>query len=123
MRKKDIADRTDIELLVNRFYDKVKKDDLIGFIFNDVAKLNWDKHLPVMYDFWEGVIFFTSTYKGNPMSSHRKLNEMVKLRPEHFDRWLLLFKSTVDENFDGEKAELAKQRAMSIAMIMQLNMG
>jgi len=48
---------------------------------------------------------------------------MVKLKAEHFDRWLLLFKSTVDENFDGEKAELAKQRAMSIATIMQLNIG
>jgi hemoglobin len=58
VEKKDIIDRTDIENLVNRFYDKVKKDDLIGFIFNDVAKLDWEKHLPTMYDFWEGIIFF-----------------------------------------------------------------
>jgi hemoglobin len=57
------------------------------------------------------------------MTKHRSLNEMVKLTPEHFDRWLLLFKSTIDENFEGEKAELAKQRAISIATIMQLNIG
>ena len=49
--KKDIANRTDIELLVNKFYDKVTADTTIGYIFTDVAKVNWELHLPRMYDF------------------------------------------------------------------------
>lgn len=118
--KPDIQNREDVILLVNSFYDKVKADDTIGFIFNDVARVNWEKHLPVMYDFWEAVLFFTGTYEGNPMTTHRKLNDVVKLRPEFFKRWIALFTSTVDENFEGAKAELAKQRALSIATVLQL---
>lgn len=118
--KPDISDREDIKLLVDRFYDKVKSDDVIGFIFTDVAKVNWDKHLPVMYDFWESVIFFTGGYNGNPMATHRSLNNMVKLEPRYFKRWIRLFTSTVDQYFEGDKAELAKQRAVSIATVMQI---
>lgn len=122
MEKKDIADRSDIEKMVNLFYEKVKLDDLIGYIFNDIVKVDWNKHLPVMYDFWEGVIFFTGSYTGNPMITHRKLNLVVSLTPEHFKRWLALFQQTIDENFAGEKAELTRQRAISIATVMQLKL-
>ena len=116
----DISSRQDIMHLVNRFYEKVKADEMIGYIFNDVARVDWEKHLPVMYDFWESVIFFTGGYTGNPMITHRKLNQVVHLTPGHFQKWIELFTSTVDENFSGDKAELAKQRAVSIATIMQL---
>jgi len=54
--KKDIENRTDIEQLVRSFYDKVNTDDTIGYIFNDIAKVNWEKHFPVMFDFWENVL-------------------------------------------------------------------
>jgi hemoglobin len=120
--KTDILTRVDIERMVNCFYDKVKTDPSIGYIFNDLVKVNWDKHLPVMYDFWESVIFFTGTYSGNPMVTHRKLHQVANLTPEHFKAWLSLFTSTIDELFEGEKAELAKQRAFSIATVMQLKM-
>jgi len=118
--KKDIEERNDIELLVNSFYDKVKADPVIGFIFNDIARVNWKKHLPVMYDFWENTLLFTGNYTGNPMEIHRRLNQVIPLTPAHFQQWLVLFTTTVDELFAGQKAELAKQRAISIAMLIQL---
>ena len=59
--KTDIRNRKDIEKLVNTFYDKVKTDDVIGYLFNDVAKVNWENHLPKMYNFWENILFFTWT--------------------------------------------------------------
>jgi len=118
--KSDIENRRDIEHLVNSFYDKVKKDDLIGFIFNDVAKVNWEKHLPVMYDFWENIIFFTNKYSGNPMIVHTHLSQRIPLTKEHFSRWIKLFTETVDELFEGNKAMIAKEKAKSIATIMQV---
>ena len=118
--KKDIENRDDIILLINTFYEKVKKDEIIGYIFNDVAKVNWDKHLPVMYDFWENVIFFTGSYTGNPMTAHKQLNQKTPLNTEHFQEWIKLFTKTVDELFEGDKAELTKQRAISIATVMQI---
>lgn len=119
-RKHDIRDREDIRELVDGFYTKVRADDTIGYLFNEVAKVNWEHHLPVMYDFWEGVLFQTGGYAGNPMMVHRKLHQQSPLRKEHFDRWKKLFLETVDERFEGEKAELVRQRAVSIATMIQI---
>ena len=118
--KKDIESKADIELLVNSFYDKVKVDPVIGPFFTELVKINWDKHLPVMYSFWENTLFFTGSYSGNPMKMHQKLNDIFHLDAKHFDRWVKLFTTNVDELFAGEKAELAKQRARSIATVMQI---
>lgn len=118
--KKEIENIEDIKLLVNTFYDKVKADKTIGYIFNDIAKVNWEKHLPIMYNFWENVIFFAGSYSGNPMTAHAKMHSVAHFTTEHFERWIKLFTVTIDELFEGYKAELAKQRAISIATVMQL---
>jgi len=118
--KKDIASRKDIEILVDEFYTKIKKDDLIGFIFSDIARVNWEKHLPIMYDFFENMLFYTGNYTGNPMELHKHINRLFPLTGEHFTRWNLLFNTTVDELFAGKIAELAKQRTKSIAAVMQI---
>lgn len=117
--KKDIETRTDIELLVNIFYAKVIKDEQLGFIFQEVAKVNWQTHLAIMYDFWENIILFTGTYQGNPMNLHQHLHHIAPLKESHFDQWNKLFTETIDELFAGEKADLTKQRAISISLIIQ----
>ncbi|MEP7257780.1 MAG: group III truncated hemoglobin [Flavitalea sp.] len=120
--KKDIQTRSDIEALISGFYLKVKADPLIGPIFTDVAKVNWEKHLPLMFDFWENTLFYTGAYSGNPMKAHQRLHRMFNLKEEHFTTWVGLFKTTVDELFEGEKALLAKQRAVSISTVIQLDL-
>lgn len=118
--KKDISSSEDVQWMVNRFYDKIKEDKLVGFIFTDVMKVNWQKHLPVMYAFWENALFYTGGYNGNAMKKHININRVIPLQKKYFTRWLQLFNQTVDEYFEGEKATLAKQRALSIASIMQI---
>lgn len=117
--KKEIKTREDIVLLVNAFYERVKEDELLAPIFNDVAKINWTSHLPVMYDFWAMVLLGDTTYKGNPMTPHLALNKKFALTQEHFNRWLDLFNKTIDAHFKGDKAEEARTRAVSIAGLMQ----
>ncbi|TAJ67587.1 MAG: group III truncated hemoglobin [Chitinophagaceae bacterium] len=117
--KRDIENRADIELLVNEFYRKVTEDDVIGFIFSNIVKMNWEKHLPIMYDFWDNALFFTGTYSGNPMNLHKHLHHIRPLDSKHFSRWVDIFLETVDDNFEGEKASLARQRAISIAAVME----
>lgn len=116
--KKDIENHNDIKLLVNNFYDKAVADKDLGHVFNDVAKVNWAKHLPIMYAFWESTLLGKMGYKGNPMDAHFKLNEKIKLTPEMFNQWKSLFIETVDENFEGFIADNAKKRAVSIADLM-----
>ena len=117
-----MSGRPDIELAIKSFYDKVLADEKIGFIFTDIAKVNWEKHLPIMYDFWENVLFFSGKYNGDPMNVHRHLNNLIELKAEHFRRWNYLFNLTIDELFEGENAERAKQRALSIATVMQVKL-
>ena len=120
--KKDIENRTDIEHLVINFYEKVKTDPVIGHIFTDIAKVNWPRHLPVMFDFWENTLLYTGVYTGNPMKSHLQLHAIFPLTDTHFAQWNKLFAATVDELFLGDKAELAKQRALSIATVMRIKL-
>jgi hemoglobin len=119
--KKEMENRDDVIRLVNTFYDRVKPDPVIGFFFSKVVDVHWEKHLPVMYNFWENIIFHTGGYTGNPMRIHMNLHRQSSMTKEHFDRWIKLFNETVDELFHGEKAEQAKQRALSIATVMQIN--
>lgn len=118
--KKDIQGREDIEQLMNSFYEKVRRDEVIGYIFNDVAKVDWEHHTPIICDFWENILFQTARFTGNPMVTHMKLHALSPLTKSHFDRWIKLFTETVDEYFEGKNAELAKQRAVSIATMMQI---
>lgn len=118
--KTDIINRNDIELLVNTFYNKVKVDPVIGYFFTKVVSVDWDKHLPVMYNFWENIIFHSGGYDGNPMVQHQKIHSMSPLSVEHFERWISLFSETVDQLYEGEKAELIKHRARNIATVMQI---
>ncbi len=122
MKRKDITQRKDIEQLVNEFYEKVKLDETIGPIFTDVAHVNWEKHLPVMYDFWENIIFQTGNYTGNPMSAHFKIHEKHPFTKAHFTRWLAIFQETLNDCFEGPNTELARQRALSIATVIEIKL-
>ena len=121
--KPDINSRADIERFIVSFYDTVKKDPTIGYIFTDIAHMNWETHIPVIVDFWETILLDNPVYKKNAMEVHYDLNNKVPLRKEHFTSWLALFNEAVDELFEGRTATLAKTRAKSIADVMLFKMG
>ena len=116
MEKQDILARKDLIVLVDSFYEKVNSDALLGPVFSHV---DWPKHLPVMYNFWCSMLLGEVSYKGNPLQSHMHL----PIQKEHFTQWLKLFHETVDEHFNGEKAEEIKMRAQSIAGVFQHKLG
>ena len=118
--KKDIANREDIDLLMNVFYTKLLEDNSINYIFNDVVKINMETHLPVIADFWESLLFNRNIYYNNPMKIHLDIQNKTPLLKHHFDTWLGYFNSAVDELFEGSMALKAKERALSIATVMQI---
>jgi len=120
--KPDIQNRQDIILLVDAFYSEVKKNNTIGPIFTDVAKVNWNHHLPKMYDFWESILFGKAVYKGSPMLTHFELKEKASLQQDEFTAWKQTFFATVDQLFEGENAATIKQKAQSIADLMHLKL-
>lgn len=120
--KADIQHRADIEKLVNRFYESVKTDKTIGFIFTELVQMDWETHIPLIVDFWETILLDNPLYKHNAMQVHYALNKKFPLQKAHFESWLSLFGETVDELFAGKTAELAKTRARSIADVMLFKM-
>lgn len=109
--KTDIKNITDIKLLVNTFYDKIREDQLLKDIFNNKIEDRWPQHLEKMYTFWQTVLLEEHTYYGSPFLPHAKLPvDLV-----HFEKWLILFNTTVDDLFEGEKAERAKWQGQRMA--------
>jgi len=115
----DIEDRADCERLVRAFYGRALADDVIGWLFTDVAKLDLEAHVPRIASFWETILLGAQSYTGGAFRPHAELNAKARLRRGHFERWLWLWRMTVDELFAGERAELAKAHAERVARAFQ----
>ena len=113
--KKDIETQADIQIFVDAFYAKMPSDDLVGHVFMDVAHVDFSKHLPKMYDFWEMLLFQGTAYQGAPMRPHLQINQIHSITPAHFERWLSLFRETLRDLFEGPKTEEAIMKAENIA--------
>jgi hemoglobin len=111
----DIEDRADVERLVRAFYGRALVDPMIGYLFTDVAHLDLEEHVPQITSFWETILLGAQTYRGGAFRPHITLNAQSPLRAGHFERWLLLWSTTVDELFAGPRAELAKAHAVRVA--------
>lgn len=118
----DIQNRTDLELLMAVFYDKLLADGSINYIFTDVAKIDLPEHLPHIVDFWELSILHTGNYKKNVLQVHLDLDGKETLTADHFKTWLQHFHASVDEHFSGNNSEIIKTRALSIATVMQIKL-
>jgi hemoglobin len=110
--KQDILTPSDIKLLVDTFYQEAEKDELLGPVFNAKIK-DWNKHLNIMYTFWETVVLDAYSYKGTPFAKHADL----PINKTHFDAWVALFGKVVDHLFEGTNAQNAKQRAAQFGTV------
>jgi hemoglobin len=116
----DIANREDLSLLMKEFYSSMLEDKQISYIFTEVSRIDLEKHLPILVNFWDQVLFNHGDYKSNVLQIHLDLNKKEPLTAEHFKIWLHHFQSTVDKNFSGTNAEIIKTRALSVATVMQI---
>ena len=112
---KEIISLYDIKKMVDTFYGKVRKDKLIGPIFNERIQDRWPQHLEKMYTFWQTVLLGEHTYFGSPFPPHASL----PISHDHFEKWMELFRQTLDELFKGAVAEDAKWRAGKMAELFE----
>src|SRR5690606_8232800 len=107
--KQDIQNRDDVFRLVSTFYAKVRKNEKIGYVFNEIIQ-DWPSHLEKLTDFWETNLFFVSKFRGNPMRAHVEVDEHFNhtIEQKHFGEWLNMWFETVDELFEGDRASIAK---------------
>ena len=113
--KHDIATSGDVERLVRAFYGRAMDDPMIGYLFTDVAQLDLEAHIPEIAAFWETILLGAQSYRGGAFAPHAQLHRKSPLRAGHFERWLVLWTTTVDELFEGPRAGYAKHHATRVA--------
>lgn len=104
-----------IDRLVHAFYDRVRKDELLGPIF-DQRIADWDLHLQRMCAFWSSVALMSGRYHGQPTAKHLPL----PVDRRHFDRWLQLFRETAIVVCPSIAAAHLIERAERIAESLEL---
>ncbi len=119
---RDIETEQDVKLFLDAFYEKVKVDDTIAYLFNEVANLDWDAHMPKIYAFWEGILLGKVGFRGDVMGMHIRLDQKEKITTQHFDRWIMLFTETVNQLYKGDKADEAINRARMIRSTIEFNL-
>lgn len=121
MDRVDIRSRKEVDFLVRRFYDQIRKHETLGPIFNGVVE-DWDHHLEHLSDFWEMILLQTGPGAGkfNPTKVHQEVDTAVNntIAQEHFGNWLELWFGTIDRYFEGEVANFAKEHARRMAHML-----
>lgn len=120
--KRDIANKEDLLQVLSAFYNKAIADKIIGHFFTEVVPINISTHLPVIATFWDTVVFGKGGYSKNVMQVHQHIHQLSLITPQHLQQWVALFTTTIDQLFEGEKATLMKQRAASIATMMNIKL-
>lgn len=111
-------DAAGIAALVDRFYDKVGADALLGAVFNPVVA-DWDEHKQLLTAFWCSAVLRAGTYRGNPMAKH--LPHAIGV--VHFERWLALWRETAHEVLDADAAAVMLEYATRIGDGLRLGLG
>ncbi|MBX2828246.1 MAG: group III truncated hemoglobin [Flavobacteriaceae bacterium] len=119
----DIKNRDDIYRLVRTFYGKVQQDELLGPVFNKVI-VDWEEHYTRLTDFWQTNLFFEKKYHGDPMQRHIEADQANNdvINEMHFGVWLNLWYQTLDELFEGEVTQIAKNRARNMGTFIHLKL-
>lgn len=104
-----------IENVVRTFYGRTRLDPLLGPIFDQHIR-DWEPHLQKMFAFWSSVMLHSRRYDGRPMPKHVAL----PIDATYFDRWLKIFKSTVDDICVPEDANLFMKKSNQIAHSLEL---
>lgn len=107
----DVNNDDHIKDIVHSFYGRVRKDERLGYLFDDFAKVDWPNHLPTMVDFWSNLVFHTGRYRGRPFREHWPL----PIEKNDFNLWLGYWHETIDARYKGERAEFMKDMARKVA--------
>ncbi|WP_291787354.1 group III truncated hemoglobin [Cecembia sp.] len=118
---KEIKNRDQVSTLVHTFYEKVRKNPVLGPVFNGIVD-DWNIHLERLTDFWEMVLLHSGPGAGkfSPVPVHKEVDEKMnhQVHEAHFSTWLALWFETLDSLFEGEVAEYAKQHAHKMGHIL-----
>ena len=121
--KRDINSRKDIHYIISKFYEfLIKDEDMLPFFKEFIEQKTLETHIDVISNFWEDILFNTTKYSNNVLQKHLASHHKISFTKTHFETWLNYFISVIDNKFEGSNSNLMKNRAQSIATVMQIKM-
>lgn len=114
---RDLDTPDEVAEMVRRFYQGVAQDELLGPMFNDVAQVDWSEHLPKLTRFWCRALLGIEGYQGNPFRAHQLVSDRSPFTTAHFQRWLEMFRETVEEGWKGPYADRILDIAHRVAEV------
>lgn len=111
------VDEEGLARLVDRFYESVRADGLIGPVFNEAID-DWPRHLDKLAAFWSSLMLATGRYDGRPMAAHFK--HRARITPAMFDRWLVLWREATEAELPPLAARSMQEKATRIAANFKL---
>jgi hemoglobin len=118
-RGRDLDTADEIFEMVTRQYADVVQDDILQPYFTfGPGFIDWQAHIGAVADYWCHVLLYAPSYAIDAIEIHRPLHDRDPFTPELFDRWLEIFRDTVDSGWTGPSATSAKKRATGMAWVM-----
>lgn len=116
--KPDLDSRSEIHDLVVYFYREIVFDEFLDYVFEDVAQVDWNAHIPRLIDYWCGVLLRQPGYDGMILAAHEDVHELDNFTVEHFETWFAMWVRCVDDQWSGPLADKAKSHAAGMAKVM-----
>jgi len=114
----DAAERQKIEAAIEDcvrvFYLRGFADPLLGPVLSGSIH-DLDRHVATVAAFWSKSLLHTEGYDGHPFAAHTHL----PVEPEHFARWLELFKEAATQTLPKAQADQALAKATHMAQCFQ----
>ncbi|MDX2188964.1 MAG: group III truncated hemoglobin [Bacteroidota bacterium] len=120
--KQDINSRDELNFLINKFSEKLKTDAVLAPYFEKYTGLNWEVHESRMVDFWNFILFNSTEFNGDVLGKHSNIFSNMPFLLAHFEQWIMHFKETIDEHFEGKKSNELKNFASHIANVLKIKL-
>lgn len=106
-----LCSEAEVVKLVEAFYLRVRRDDLLGPVFEARVR-DWSAHHSLLVAFWSSLLRGTRRFHGAPVSCHLAIPELTEAL---FLRWVALFRQTTAECGNEAMCREADEAALRMA--------
>lgn len=110
-----------IRKVILSFYEKVRRDAILGPVFAEAIGDDWDRHIERIMLFWLTATRLSRSYDGRSfMPAHLK---NLAIRADQLPRWLELFRGTAAEQCPPQVASVLVDIAERMAETLAISLG
>jgi hemoglobin len=109
-----------VRQVIDAFYVKVRRDPLLGPVFNGIIKDDWPAHIERITAFWLTATRLGSGYDGRRFMPVHLAHAAI--RAELLPQWLLLFRDTAHELCPPAAAEVLMDIAERMADSIRISL-